>query len=51
MDWTVRERVQPPLGVMLKRIPCEYAYPPDAQEEASQRVLDQAQLLTLDWAT
>jgi type I restriction enzyme R subunit len=36
--------------VIVKRIVRKHSYSPDKQEKATQTVLEQAQLLTLDWA-
>jgi type I restriction enzyme R subunit len=50
IDWTVRENVQAHLRVLVKRILRKYGYPPDKQEKATQTVLEQAALLTDNWA-
>ena len=50
IDWTVRENVRAHLRVLVKRILRKHGYPPDKQEKATQTVLEQAQLLALDWA-
>ena len=50
IDWTVREAVRAKLRTMVKRILRKHGYPPDKQEKATQTVLEQAQLLALDWA-
>jgi type I restriction enzyme, R subunit len=51
IDWTVRENVRAQLRVIVKRILRKYGYPPDKQEKATQTVLEQAALLSEDWAT
>ena len=51
IDWTVRENVQAQLRVLVKRILRKYGYPPDKQEKATQTVLEQAALLSDNWAT
>ncbi|MEX0958514.1 MAG: type I restriction endonuclease subunit R [Burkholderiales bacterium] len=51
IDWTVRENVQAQLRVLVKRILRKYGYPPDKQEKATQTVLEQAALLSGEWAT
>lgn len=38
------------LRVLVKRILRKYGYPPDKQEKATQTVLDQAALLSAQWA-
>jgi type I restriction enzyme R subunit len=50
IDWTLRENVRAQLRVLVKRILRKYGYPPDKQEKATQTVLEQAALLSSDWA-
>ena len=50
IDWTIREDVRATLRVMVKRILRKYGYPPDMQEKATQTVLEQAALLSAEWA-
>ncbi len=50
IDWTVRENVRAQLRVIVKRILRKYGYPPDKQEKATQTVLEQAELLSGEWA-
>jgi len=50
IDWTVRENVRAHLRVLVKRILRKYGYPPDKQEKATQTVLEQAEVLSLEWA-
>lgn len=50
IDWTVRENVRAQLRVIVKRILRKYGYPPDKQEKASQTVLEQAEVLSEEWA-
>lgn len=50
IDWTVKENVRAKLRVMVKRILRKYGYPPDKQEKATQTVLQQAELLSKEWA-
>ncbi len=51
IDWTVKESIRAKLRVMVKRILRKYGYPPDRQEKATQTVLQQAELLGMEWAT
>ncbi len=51
IDWTLRENVRAQLRVLVKRILRRHGYPPDKQEKATQTVLEQAALLSEDWAT
>jgi type I restriction enzyme R subunit len=50
IDWTLRENVRANLRVHVKRILRKYGYPPDRQEKATQTVLEQAALLSAQWA-
>ncbi len=50
IDWTVRENVRANLRVIVKRILRKYGYPPDKQEKATQTVLEQAEVLSQEWA-
>jgi type I restriction enzyme R subunit len=50
IDWTLRENVRAQLRVLVKRILRRYGYPPDRQERATQTVLEQAALLSAEWA-
>jgi type I restriction enzyme R subunit len=49
-DWTLRENVRAQLRVLVKRILKKWGYPPDLQEKATQTVLEQAALLSQEWA-
>jgi len=51
IDWTLRENVRAQLRVLVKRILRRYGYPPDKQEKATETVLEQAALLSAEWAT
>jgi type I restriction enzyme R subunit len=50
IDWTLRENVRAQLRVLVKRILRRYGYPPDKQEKATATVLEQAALLSAEWA-
>jgi type I restriction enzyme R subunit len=50
IDWTLRENIQAKLRIMVKRILRKYGYPPDKQKKATETVLEQANLLCVDWA-
>jgi type I restriction enzyme R subunit len=50
IDWTLRENVRAQLRVLVKRILRKHGYPPDKQERATQTVLEQAALLSAEWA-
>ena len=50
IDWTLRDNVRAQLRVIVKRILRKYGYPPDKQEQATQTVLEQAEVLSQEWA-
>ena len=50
IDWTVRESVRAKLRVVVKRTLRKYGYPPDKQESATRTVLEQAEVLSAEWA-
>jgi type I restriction enzyme R subunit len=50
IDWTLRENVRAQLRVRVKRILRKHGYPPDKQEKATETVLEQAALLSAEWA-
>lgn len=49
IDWTLRENVRAHLRVLVKRILRKYGYPPDMQEKATMTVLEQAEVLSVNW--
>jgi type I restriction enzyme, R subunit len=49
IDWTVRENVRAQMRVRVKRILRKYGYPPDKQEQATQTVIEQAEVLSHEW--
>jgi type I restriction enzyme R subunit len=50
VDWSVRESVRARLRIMVKTILKKYKYPPDQQDEATEIVLKQAEVLSAAWA-
>ena len=50
IDWTLRENVRAQLRVLVKRILRKHGYPPDKQEKATEKVLEQAEVLSAEWA-
>jgi type I restriction enzyme R subunit len=50
IDWTLRENVRAQLRVLVKRVLRKHEYPPDKQEKATQTVLEQAEVLSAEWA-
>jgi type I restriction enzyme R subunit len=45
-----REAARARMRVLVKRLLCKYGYPPDLQDAAVQKVLQQAEALSADWA-
>ena len=50
IDWTLRENVRANLRRHVRRLLRRYGYPPDKQEQATQTVLEQAEVLSEGWA-
>ena len=50
IDWTLRESARAKLRVMVKMILKRHGYPPDKQEQATETVLSQAEVLCGEWA-
>ncbi|MGB9753480.1 type I restriction endonuclease subunit R [Roseiflexus castenholzii] len=50
IDWTERENARAHLRRLVKRVLRKYGYPPDKQEKATETVLEQAALLSAEWA-
>ncbi|MDP1697811.1 MAG: type I restriction endonuclease subunit R [Xanthomonadaceae bacterium] len=50
IDWQYRESARARIRVIVKRILNKYGYPPDLQNAAVQLVLQQAELLSAEWA-
>ena len=50
IDWTAKDSVKAQLRIDVKRILRKYHYPPDKQVQATQTILEQAELLCADWA-
>ena len=50
IDWTVRESARAGIKMMVRRILKKQGLPPDLQDEATQTVLAQAELLSVIWA-
>jgi len=50
IDWTLKESIRAKLRVMVKRVLRKYGYPPDKQEKATQTVIEQAEVLSQEWA-
>ena len=50
IDWTAEESVRAKVRVRVKRILRKYGYLPATEENATQTVLQQAELLCADWA-
>ena len=50
IDWTLRENVRANLRRLVRRTLRKHGYPPDKQEKATRTVLEQAEVLSVDWA-
>ena len=50
IDWAIRENVRAHLRVLVKRVLRKYGYPPDKQAKATRTVLEQAEVLSEEWA-
>lgn len=50
VDWVHREAARARMRVLVKRLLRKYGYPPDLQDAAVQKVLQQAEALSADWA-
>jgi type I restriction enzyme R subunit len=50
IDWTAKETARARLRAMVRRVLRRHGYPPDKQENATQTVLAQAELIARDWA-
>ena len=50
IDWTVRESVRARMRNAVRRVLRKYKYPPDKQEKAIETVIEQAELLSEEWA-
>lgn len=50
IDWTVRRNARAKIRTIVKRILRKYGYPPDKREDATDTVLEQAEVLCQAWA-
>lgn len=50
IDWTLKESVRAKLRRAVKRVLRRHGYPPDKQESATATVVEQAEVLCVDWA-
>jgi len=50
IDWTLRENVRADLRRLVRHVLRKHGYPPDKQEKATRTVLEQAEVLSADWA-
>ena len=50
IDWTIKESVRSKLRTIVKRLLRKYGYPPDEELIATERILEQAELLADEWA-
>lgn len=50
VDWQVRESVRAKMRLLIKRLLRKYKYPPDGQDQAVARVIEQAESLADSWS-
>ena len=50
IDWTVRESVRAGMRNAVRRVLRKYKYPPDKEQKAVDTVIEQAELLSEEWA-
>ena len=50
IDWTVRESVRAKMRNAVRRVLRKHGYPPDKQDRAIETVIEQAELLSEEWA-
>ena len=50
VDWSVRESAKARMRLAVKKLLRKYRYPPDKAEHATQLVLEQAEVVSLDWS-
>jgi len=50
VDWQVRDSVRAKMRLLIKRLLKKYKYPPEGQDEAVTRVLEQAEALADAWS-
>lgn len=50
VDWQVRESVRAKMRILIKRLLRKYKYPPEGQDEAVARVIEQAEALADVWS-
>ena len=50
IDWTLRESVRAGMRNAVRRTLRKHGYPPDKEEKATQTVIEQAELLSEEWA-
>ena len=50
IDWTLRENMRANLRQLVNRILRKHDYAPDEQEKATRTVLEQAEVLSAEWA-
>ncbi len=50
VDWQVRDSIRARMRILIKRLLKKYKYPPEGQEEAVNRVIEQAETLADTWS-
>ena len=49
-DWTIRENARAKLRTIVKRLLNKYGYPPDKQQMATEKILEQAESFAEEWS-
>ena len=49
IDWTIKESARARLRTVVKRLLTKYGYPPDQQKMATDKILEQAELMADEW--
>ena len=49
IDWTIKESARAKLRTIVKRLLKRYGYPPDEQKLATDRILEQSELMADEW--
>lgn len=50
VDWQVRDTIRAQMRILIERLLRKYKYPPEGQDDAVVRVLEQAEALADEWS-
>ena len=51
VDWTLRESVRANMRIKVRQVLRKHGYPPDKAQKATDTVIQQAELLSEEWAS